>query len=71
MMVARAVWRFLVDLLIGDDPKIAAIVVLVLLGGAGALVTGIAGPLVVLTCGAVTLMVGFALSLTLDFARGR
>jgi hypothetical protein len=63
--VLRAVWEFVVDLIIGDDPKIAASVLLAVSVAAVLLVSGVSAGVV--TVGGAALIVGaFTVSLWLD-----
>ncbi len=70
MTALRSVWRFLVDLLVGDDPKVATLVVCVLAACASLVAGGGAAPRFVLVGGATALLGGFALSLATDSRRG-
>ncbi|MGI8887445.1 MAG: hypothetical protein ACR2GB_00490 [Nocardioidaceae bacterium] len=69
MSAVAAVWRFLADLVIGDDPRIAATVVSVLAVGAGLIMTETASASVIMVMGAVILVLGFGLCVAAD-ARG-
>ena len=66
MSVVRTLWRVAVDLVIGDDPKIA-VAVMLSLTLSGALLTWNAAPVpAVMVAGATLLAIAFAFSLHLD-----
>ena len=65
MNALRAVWDVLVDLIIGDDPKIAVAVVVSLLIAGLALALG-ASDSVVTVGGAVVVVVAFTVSMFVD-----
>ncbi|MBA3233536.1 MAG: hypothetical protein H0T17_06285 [Propionibacteriales bacterium] len=65
MKAVGAVWAFLVDLIVGDDPKIAIAVVTVVAIAAVALAWGAATSVVMLG-GAVLVVAAFTLSLVID-----
>ncbi|MEJ7706913.1 MAG: hypothetical protein WKF82_06260 [Nocardioidaceae bacterium] len=69
MSVVVAVWRFVVDLVIGDDPRIAATVVGVLAVGGGALRAELANAPVIMVVSAVTLVLSFGLCVAADARR--
>jgi len=71
MRVLRGFLRFWYDFIVGDDPKIAAAVVAVLVLGA-VLVAGIgaSGPLFVLGLTAL-LLVGFTVAMVIDVGASR
>lgn len=67
----RGFGRFWYDFVVGDDPKIAAAVVVVL--GTGAVLVGVlgaSGPLLVVGL-AVALLVAFTLAMAVDVSRSR
>ncbi|MEP6665464.1 MAG: hypothetical protein ABJA81_03350 [Nocardioidaceae bacterium] len=66
MNALRVAWEFLVDLIIGDDPKIAASVVLAVGLAAIGVVTGLFSAGVVTVGGAVLVVAAFTISLFLD-----
>jgi hypothetical protein len=66
----RVVWTFLVDLIIGDDPKVAVAVVGSLVAAAVALEFGVADS-VVAVGGALLVMLAFTVCLLLDASRSR
>ena len=68
MNALRAVGEFFFDLIIGDDPKIAAAVVLALAVALLALAAG-ASATVVTVVGAVAVLAAFTVSLLLDTRR--
>jgi hypothetical protein len=61
----RAVWDVLVDLIVGDDPKIAVAVVIALAGAGLALALG-ASATVVTVGGAVLVFAAFTVSMFVD-----
>jgi hypothetical protein len=61
----RTVWHVFVDLVVGDDPKIAVAVVVALLLAGLALALG-ASAVVVTVGGAATVVVAFTVSMWLD-----
>ena len=66
MSVLRVLWDFLLDLVIGDDPKIAVAAVVSLALSAVLLVTGaLNGPAVVVV-GAVIVVAAFTTSVLVD-----
>ena len=65
MNALRAVWEVLVDLIVGDDPKIAVAVVVSLLIAGLALALG-ASATVVTVGGAVVVVVAFTVSMFVD-----
>lgn len=65
MNAARAVWAVLIDLIVGDDPKIAAAVVTALVVAGVALALG-ASAGVVTVGGAVVVVVAFTVSMFVD-----
>ncbi len=68
MNALRAVGEFFFDLIIGDDPKIAAAVLVALAFAGLALAVG-ASATVVTVMGAVAVVVAFTVSLLLDIRR--
>lgn len=71
MTVLRVLWRFLVDLVIGDDPKVALAVMAALAVSAALLVTTDLGDAGVTTAGAALVMMAFAVVLLVDVRRSR
>ncbi len=65
MRALEVSWHFLVDLVVGDDPKVAVAVVLALVVAGVLLLLG-AGPTVVTGVGALAIIVAFTVSLLLD-----
>jgi hypothetical protein len=66
MNALRAIRDFLVDLIIGDDPKIAASVLIAVGLAAVVLVTGALPDAVVLVVGAALIVTAFTVSLFID-----
>jgi hypothetical protein len=70
MRVVRVLWRFGVDFVIGDDPKIAVAVVLALAVGALLVTSTAAGLPTVAVVTAATIVAAFTVGLAVD-TRGR
>lgn len=68
MNVLKTVWSVAVDLVVGDDPKIAMAVVLALAATAALLLTGV-DVTIVTVGGAVLVAAAFGLSLLMDTRR--
>lgn len=68
MSAVKAVWQVLVDLVVGDDPKIAVAVLLALAAAASLLLSGI-DIAVVTIGGAVLIAAAFAISVLIDARR--
>lgn len=66
MKVLRGLWRVMVDLVIGDDPKIAVAVVLALAVASAVVMSGEAPAGLVTVGGAVLVGAAFTASLYLD-----
>lgn len=66
MNAVRAVWAFLLDLIIGDDAKIAGAMVLAVGTVAAALATDVVPVGVAMVGGAVLVLGAFALALLID-----
>lgn len=64
----KTVWGVLVDLVVGDDPKIAVAVLLALAVAAGLLLAGV-DVSIVTAGGAVLVAVAFSISLLVDTRR--
>jgi hypothetical protein len=68
MRILKAGWTVLVDLVIGDDPKIALAVLLALAAAAGLLLSGVDATIVTVG-GAVLVAAAFGVSLLVDVRR--
>lgn len=68
MKALKAVWQVLVELIVGDDPKIAIAVLLALAAAASLLVSGIAVAVVTIG-GAVLIAAAFGISVLIDARR--
>ncbi len=68
MNILAAVWRVVVDLVVGDDPRIAVAVVLTLSVAAGTFLAGVAAA-VVTVGGAVLVAVIFGVLLAVEIRR--
>lgn len=68
MKALKAVWQVLVELIVGDDPKIAIAVLLALAAAASLLVSGIAVAVVTIG-GAVLIAAVFGISVLIDARR--
>ncbi|MBA2560079.1 MAG: hypothetical protein H0V07_09365 [Propionibacteriales bacterium] len=66
MRPLAVLWDFFLDLVIGDDPKIAVAVVLALSLAAALFVTGVVGASLVAVVGAATVVGTFTVSLLID-----
>jgi hypothetical protein len=62
----RVIWTFLVDLIVGDDPKIAVAVVTVLVAVGALFVAGVLSAAAVPVIGAVLLVAAFTVSLLFE-----
>ncbi len=66
MSVLVALRNFVIDLVIGDDPKIAVAVVVSLALAASLMVAGVVSPSSIAVVGAAAVVVAFTVSLIVD-----
>lgn len=68
MSALKTLWGVLVDLIVGDDPKIAVAVLLALAATAGLLLSGV-DEAIVAVAGALLVAAAFTVSLLIDTRR--